>query len=185
MASLVARSILGRPRVPNSVKRISQSVTLGPPVWKWVHDTAKLHGVGRSQIFDDALKAYRGEMEDLLKHLREEIASQEENVKTLLALSKQKDEELHRLKASQQMVGSILSPYGGPGNDLSKEAKEKARTLRATIANPNNVYELHLLLEGKQQKPLTPILAQAFQAWGSWQAVMEAVLAAQKAKETA
>lgn len=156
---------------------------MGSSLIKWLDETAKAHGVSRSQIIDDAIKVYRGEMNETLRHLREELASQEENIKVLQALGKQKEEELARLKASQQMVSNILSPYGGPTSELSKEAKEKARTLRATMANPNNLYELGLLCQSKLESPSTPILGQAFKAWGTWQALWDAVQAAQTAKE--
>lgn len=174
---------LGRPRFDAREKRQATSFALGASLIRWLDSVSKQHGVSRSQIIDDAIKVYRGEMEDTLRHLREELAGQEENVKTLIALGKQKDEELTRLKASQQMMGSILSPIGGPTSELSKEAKERARTLRAVVHNPNNVFEVSMLVSGKLPSPTKPILADAYKAWGSWTGLMDAIIEAERAKE--
>lgn len=172
---------IGRPPVAPSKKRFSQSVTLDPPTWKKVDVVANQQGVSRSQIIDDSFKLYLGEMEDMLRHLREELSSQEQNSESQAALIKQLEEENQKLKASQQMVSSILSPYGGPTSELSKDQKEKSRTLRAIRNNPNNVFEVQMLMEGKLATPSTPILGQALQAWGSWQNILEAVKAAEEA----
>ena len=164
-------------------KRLSTSIALGDHLLKWLDETSKLHGVSRSQIVDDALKVYRGEMEDTLRHLREELTSQEDNVKTLQELNKQKEEELQRLRASQAHVSSILSPYGGPQDAVSKEAKERSRTLRAILRNENLIWEIGSLAEGRITKPSLPILADACKAWGGWHGVLEAIRAAKEAKE--
>jgi hypothetical protein len=177
----MARKRLGRPRMNPGEKRMSTSIAVGSHLLKWLDETAKAHGVSRSQIVDDAMKIYRGEMEDTLRHLREELTSQEENVKTLMALTQQKEEELERLRASQQMVGTILSPYGGPQDALTKEAKEKSRTLRAIARNDNLVWEVAALVEGRAKTPSLPILSAAHQAWGSWANIMDAIKAAQAA----
>lgn len=179
----VANKQIGRPRVPAGQKRFSQSVTLDPPSWKKVDKIAQDHGVTRSQIVDDAIKLYVGELEDTLRHLREELASQEANAGLLAALNRQQAEELERLKASQQMVGNILSPYGGPTDALTKEQRERSRTLRAILKNPNNIYELSMLQSKKLAQPSYPIMGEALRAWGSWDALMLGVQEAQSAEQ--
>jgi hypothetical protein len=178
----MARPRIGRPPVPANKKRRSQSITLDPPTWREIENYATAHGVSRSQIMDDSFKAYRGQMEDLLRHLREELASQEANCDTQAGLIKQLKEENDRLRASQQMVNSIINPYGGPQDQLTKEAKERARTLRAILNNENSVWEVGRLAEGKQDHPSLPVIADAIRSWGSPQALFEAIKAAQEAK---
>lgn len=176
----MAQPRLGRPPVPPSKKRVSMSVTLEPPIWKKVEAIAQNHGVSRSQIFDDALKSYMGELDDLLRHLREELAGQEENSERQEQLIQALQSENQKLRVSQAMVGNILSPYGGAPSDLNKEQREKARVLRALRKNESAAYYLGELITGRLTQPPYPIYADAFNAWGSWQAILDALKSVQE-----
>lgn len=137
-----------------------------------------------SQIVFDAIQALRGELEATIANLRVELADQKAIVDRLTDLASKLQGELKRMQASQDLVGSIISPYGSKGGDQSKVDHERSRTVRAVMNNEMSRRIVELRAEGDDSHPLMEIHRDGLKAWGTWQNYWSAVKAALEAAST-
>lgn len=166
---------MGRPPIPEKDRKRSVSFSLTPPDIKRIEKMASRHGVTRSQIVFDSLQNYAGEAEQQLQHLRHELADQTAIADRMKADLEKMKEHHAKLEASQSLADAILNPYKSPDSVLTRTDQEKARTLRAILNVDNNRREVQLLASGEIQRPSKPVLMDALQVWGSWEALAKAV----------
>lgn len=166
---------LGRPRVANTKKHRSISISLPPAEIVWLTKTATAQGVPMSQIMFDAIQSIRGELLDTLAGLREELADQAAIIDRLQSLATQQQNELKRLQASQDHVGAIVSPYGNKPAPASKMDGEKARVVRAVAGNELSRMVVKRRAEGDEGHHLLPIHTEGLKAFGTWKAFHEAI----------
>lgn len=172
---------MARPKVPKSKKHRGGSISLPPTEWDWIERQSKEQGVPSSQVVFDALQTLRGEMATTLSNLRQELADQGATISRLQDLATQQQTELKRLLASQDLVGAIVSPYGGRAagpSSMPKMNLEKARTVRAVLSNEMSRRLLELRAQGDTSHQMLDIHRDGLKVWGSWEAYWGAVKAA-------
>lgn len=172
----------GRPRIPAKDRKQPVSVSLLPADIRKLDEWCNRHGVSRSQLMYDAIRSMDGSIQQDLAHLRNELADQRAVSERMEHMTNKMREELSRLQSSQDLADAIVNPYQSPDAKLSKQEKERSRTMRTMLINPDNYHNLRLLAHGELDKAPLPVFADLLRAWGSWSAAWEAAQAAQEAK---
>lgn len=176
---------VGRPRVGPDKRKQSISFSLPPPMVKKIDAWSKRHGVTRSQIAFDAFRSLEGALQEDLAHLRHELADQTAVRERLEQLVDAQQNEMSRLKSSQEIVEAVLNPYRTPEQRLNKAEKDRMRCMRLLQKRPDLVMQLKQLRDGilDGQGAVLPVLKEIRVAYGSWEAAWDAYEALKEARK--